>query len=66
MRAEPRGLFRDEGFLVRHGCSTAPVAAIKNEGSEEKTGVREEKLTATEQNQKVAVGVYWKKRDSGS
>lgn len=27
--AEPRCLFRDEGFPARHGCSTTPVAAIK-------------------------------------
>lgn len=64
--AEPRGLFRDEGFPVRHGCCTAPMAAIEIEGLEEKTGDHEEKLTTTEQNQKVAVGVHWKKKDSGS
>lgn len=65
--AEPRCLFRDEGFPVRHGCSTAPVAAIEmgiEVGRENRDC--EEKLTATEQNQKVAVGAHWKKKDSGS
>lgn len=38
----------------------------ETEGSEEKTGDHEEKLTATEQNQKVAVGAQWKKKDWGS